>query len=125
MNEMNDTVGAPIFNIPQDGTAAIPVEDECELALAARLLVLSAQGASENRPIVVAKIDEGVLEIVTLFVDGMAEVASFEVQPGPMKEIEREIVGVIISIVQSANAVTDMNINQVLCGFGSSSLLME
>jgi hypothetical protein len=126
MNEMNDTVGAPIFNIPQEGAqvAGADMDEAFAAALSARILMLTAEAFSSQRPALVAKVDGNLLDVVCLTTDGMAQTFRFDIRPGPAEVIEKEIITAIFEIAEATNSVTDMAINQVLCGFGSPSLLL-
>ncbi len=125
MNEMNDTVGAPIYNIPQDGTlVGTDLDEAFTAALSARILMLTAEAFSSQRPALVARIEGSFLDVTCLTLDGAAQGFRFEILPGPPEQVEREIVISILEIAEANNAVTDMIINQVLCGFGSPSLLL-
>jgi hypothetical protein len=125
MNEMNDTVGAPIFNMPQDATPfGTDIEEAFTAALSARILILTAEAFSGHQPALIAKVEGSLLDVVCLTIDGMAQTFRFDIRPGPPEAIEKEIITAILEIAEASNAVTDMAINQVLCGFGSPSLLL-
>jgi hypothetical protein len=126
MNEMNDTVGAPIFNIPQDGTLiGADLDEAFAAALSARILMLTAEAFSSQRPALVAKVEGNLLDVVCLTIDGMAQTFRFDIRPGPPEAIEKEIITAIFEIAEANNAVTEMAIKQILCGFGSPSLLLR
>jgi hypothetical protein len=127
MNEMTDTVGPPIFNIPQDGA---PVAGEItaeafDAALSARIFMLTVEAFAAQRPALIARVEENILDVTCLTLDSMAQTFRFAISPGPLEEIEKEIMISILEIVMENDAVTDMIINQVLCGFGPPSLLLE